>query len=155
VADNITQGKPILTIDDWQKVSNSFLDNPNTTQIGVLFCTNAVPPLFNCSKDSKSRGYYLVLNKTDSFSTTFAAASVPLPTDPISMSLKLLIDNGILDYEKKLNFAQPKMTFKTQQFPVLPSRFLSNFDIITQTGAFYYMITPLFAFLFIQSEIVR
>ncbi len=40
-------------------------------------------------------------------------------------------------------------------FPILPNRFLSNFDIITQTGAFYYMITPLFAFLFVQNEIVR
>lgn len=37
----------------------------------------------------------------------------------------------------------------------MPNRFVSNFDIITQTGAFYYMITPLFAFLFIQNEIVR
>lgn len=96
-----------------------------------------------------------MLNKTDSFSTIFAAASVPLPTDPISLSLKVLIDNAIIDYQTTKNFSPPKMSYKTQQFPVLPTRFLEGFDIITQTGAFYYMITPLFAFLFIQNEIVR
>jgi hypothetical protein len=41
------------------------------------------------------------------------------------------------------------------QFPVGPNRYIQNYDIVTTIGAFYYMITPLFAFLFIQSEIVR
>lgn len=45
--------------------------------------------------------------------------------------------------------------YTTSQFPVGPNRYLENYDIVTQVGAFYYMITPLFAFLFIQSEIVR
>lgn len=36
-----------------------------------------------------------------------------------------------------------------------PNRYIENYDIVSQIGAFYYLITPLFAFLFIQSEIVR
>ena len=35
------------------------------------------------------------------------------------------------------------------------NKLLDNFDIVTNIGAFYYIITPLFAFLFIQNEIVR
>ena len=47
------------------------------------------------------------------------------------------------------------MIMTHSQFPVGPNRYIQNYDIVTQIGAFYYMITPLFAFLFIQSEIVR
>jgi hypothetical protein len=48
-----------------------------------------------------------------------------------------------------------KINYTTSQFPVGPNRYIKNYDIVTEIGAFYYMITPLFAFLFIQSEIVR
>jgi hypothetical protein len=43
----------------------------------------------------------------------------------------------------------------TAQFPVGPNRYIQNYDIVTAIGAFYYMVTPLFVFLFLQSEIVR
>ena len=48
-----------------------------------------------------------------------------------------------------------RINYTTSQFPVGPNRYIQNYDIVSQIGAFYYMITPLFAFLFIQSEIVR
>lgn len=67
----------------------------------------------------------------------------------------MLIDNAILDYETGRNFQPPMMKYRTQQYPIVPNRFLTGFDMITQGGAFYYLITPLFAFLFIQNEIVR
>lgn len=41
------------------------------------------------------------------------------------------------------------------QFPIGENKYLDNYDIVTTIGAFYYLITPLFAFLFIQNEIVR
>lgn len=41
------------------------------------------------------------------------------------------------------------------QFPVGENKYIDNYDIVTTIGAFYYLITPLFAFLFIQNEIVR
>jgi hypothetical protein len=41
------------------------------------------------------------------------------------------------------------------QFPVGPNRYIDGYDIVTEMGAFYFLITPLFAFIFIQSEIVR
>lgn len=47
------------------------------------------------------------------------------------------------------------MTITHSQFPIGPNRYIKDYDIVTTIGAFYYMITPLFAFLFIQSEIVR
>lgn len=47
------------------------------------------------------------------------------------------------------------INYTTSQFPVGHNRYIKDYDIITEIGAFYFMITPLFAFLFIQSEIVR
>ena len=47
------------------------------------------------------------------------------------------------------------MNMTHSQFPIGPNRYIKDYDIVTTIGAFYYMITPLFAFLFIQSEIVR
>lgn len=45
--------------------------------------------------------------------------------------------------------------YTTSQFPVGKNRYIDGYDIVTDVGAFYFLITPLFAFLFIQSEIVR
>lgn len=99
--------------------------------------------------------YYIFLNKTDSFQAIFAAPSVPLPVDYKVAALKNLIDNAILDYETKDKPVHPRTNYEYTQYPIVPNRFLQGFDMITQAGAFYYMITPLFAFLFIQNEIVR
>jgi hypothetical protein len=50
---------------------------------------------------------------------------------------------------------ESNINYKMSQFPVGPNRYISGYDIVTEVGAFYFLITPLFAFLFIQSEIVR
>jgi hypothetical protein len=120
-----------------------------------MFCVQTdISVLGFCDDTKDAYSYFLILNKTDSFSVIFADPSIPLPKDPVALSLKLLIDNALIDYSTSKDFSK-KINYDTQQYPVVPNRFVTNFDIITQTGAFYYMITPLFAFLFIQSEIVR
>lgn len=83
----------------------------------------------------------------------------PLPIDPVALSLKYLVDNAILTYQLqkmgKPSVDKKPIKYSTSQYPVGPNRYIDDYDIVTQVGAFYYMITPLFAFLFIQSEIVR
>lgn len=67
-----------------------------------------------------------------------------------------MIDNAILNFIQNVSISDPpKMTMTHSQFPIGPNRYIKDYDIVTTIGAFYYMITPLFAFLFIQSEIVR
>ena len=67
-----------------------------------------------------------------------------------------MVDNAILNKIQGKNFTiDPQMVMTHSQFPVGPNRYIQNYDIVTTIGAFYFMITPLFAFLFIQSEIVR
>lgn len=116
-----------------------------------MFCVQTDISIMGfCDDPDNSYSYFLILNKTDSFSVIFADPSIPLPKDPVALSLKLLIDNALVDYETSKDGSR-RINYDTQQYPVVPNRFVTNFDIITQTGAFYYMITPLFAFLFIQS----
>ncbi len=69
---------------------------------------------------------------------------------------KVLVDNAILNFiQNRSIFEEPKIQITHSQFPIGPNRYIKDYDIVTTIGAFYYMITPLFAFLFIQSEIVR
>jgi hypothetical protein len=157
IGQNVTNEKLIQSQDDLNRIKNGLISRPNQTQIGIFFCVDNIPLLsLICNQSTNSsRSYYMYINKTDSFGTIFAAPSVPLPVDFKAARLKVLIDNGILDYSTGGLMSPPKMGYNYTQYPVVPNRFIKGFDIITQTGAFYYMITPLFAFLFIQNEIVR
>ena len=64
-----------------------------------------------------------------------------------------MIDNAILNHAlgRSLEEAHEQMHFAHRQFPMGENKLLDNFDIVTNIGAFYYIITPLFAFLFIQN----
>jgi hypothetical protein len=67
-----------------------------------------------------------------------------------------MVDNSIFNIAQgKPDSTEAHINYTTSQFPVGHNRYIKNYDIITEIGAFYFMITPLFAFLFIQSEIVR
>jgi hypothetical protein len=66
------------------------MKNSNKTQIGILFCVDSDDPLFQfCKSQPSARNYLIILNKTDSFGTIFSAQSLPIPTDPVSVSLKV------------------------------------------------------------------
>lgn len=92
----------VKTLDDWNSFRDSLSQNPNKTQIGVMFCVQVpieITLLDVCNTtDEDSYSYFLILNKTDSFSVIFADPSIPLPKDPVALSLKLLIDNAIIDF---------------------------------------------------------
>lgn len=64
-----------------------------------MFCVKTDISIMGfCDDPDNSYSYFLILNKTDSFSVIFADPSIPLPKDPVALSLKLLIDNALVDY---------------------------------------------------------
>lgn len=99
----------------------------------------------------------MVINKTDSLSVVFHDYLEPLPKDIVAANLKLLVDNSILSYIKDGDIQKrvKQIYYSHTQFPIGENKYIDNYDIVTTIGAFYYLITPLFAFLFIQNEIVR
>lgn len=75
-----------------------------------------------------------------------------MPIDEVAVSLKLIVDNSLFNIAQgKEDSEDMSINYTTSQFPVGPNRYIKNYDIISEVGAFYFMITPLFAFLFIQS----
>lgn len=55
-----------------------------------MFCVNTNISIYGfCDDIQNSYSYFLILNKTDSFSVIFADPSIPLPKDPVALSLKV------------------------------------------------------------------
>jgi hypothetical protein len=66
------------------------------------------------------------------------------------------VDNSLFNIALNQSASEEQpINLTMSQFPVGPNRYIRGYDIVTEVGAFYYLITPLFAFLFIQGEIVR
>lgn len=94
--------KPDLeSLDDWTRMREELVSRPNVTRAGIVFCLDGSQlfPQFFCASTENVRSYYILLNKTDSFGTIFSAPSLPAPTDPYALALKVLIDNAIIDFE--------------------------------------------------------
>jgi hypothetical protein len=91
IANTAESQKYIQTQDDWLQYRQSLTGaGANKTQIGILFCIDSTDPIFStiCNSSSKPT-YFIILNKTDSFSTIFAAQNIPILKDPVSFSLKV------------------------------------------------------------------
>jgi hypothetical protein len=58
------------------------------------------------------------------------------------------MDNEIINLKKGQNV---DISIHSGRYPLGHNRYIRNYDIISAIGAFYFMITPLFVFLFIQS----
>jgi len=70
----------------------------------------------------------------------------------------LSLDKALINYSLKTQNSTAQtvdISIQTGRFPLAHNRYIHNYDIITATGAFYFMIPALFVFLFMQSEIVR
>lgn len=161
-----------------------FVQNPNKTMIGLLFCTlehytfeiqvfgTQFPFNVSCvdlressRPDEKLYTYTVVYNKSFLPSTLFASQSVSAPKDPRALSLKLSIDNALISYSRfrqtglkyvKGNevFVEDSIDVTTQDYPKAPNRLLQDIDVVGAYGAFYFLIPPLFIFLTVQNEIV-
>ena len=71
------------------------------------------------------------------------------------MTIQLAVDKAIINNNLISQGAAPEDTvdieMQTGRFPLAHNRYIHNYDITTQAGAFYYMIPGLFVFLFLQS----
>ena len=81
----------VVTIDDWSSFRDGLSKQPNKTQIGIMFCVETdISTLGFCDDVKNSYSYFLILNKTDSFGVIFADPTIPLPKDPVALSLKVI-----------------------------------------------------------------
>jgi len=79
----------------------------------------------------------------------------PAPTDPSLLRLKISIDNAIMAYfARKKNMEEPpKITATMNHYPMPPDRIMNGYNIISVAGPFFFIFTPMVAFMIILIQI--
>lgn len=101
--------------------------------------------------------YFMYFNMTLAPSNIYTAIDKPMNKDMKLLSLKLAMDNAILEYkakEKGLDYI-PKIEQSIQSFPYVPDRVYKNLDVVSMFGSFYLIMVPLCVFMIIFDEIMR
>jgi len=101
--------------------------------------------------------YYMVYNYTLAVSNMFTKLDSVMKKDMGMMSLKLSIDNALLEHkaiEHGLDFI-PKIEQEVQGFPLVPNRVFKDLDAISMYGTFYLIMVPLTVFMVIFDELMR
>lgn len=136
----------------------------NTTQTALLFCTGAykVPenPYYNltipCPKGDNVFTYVLMTNSSSMIVDFIGPTDSPYPKDYATLSVKLALDKAILSYQARAaGLPEPEVTVNLQEYPSIPSRYLSGYDVISTSGPFYLFIPPMVTFVIVLTEIVR
>jgi hypothetical protein len=113
-----------------------------------------------CKFDEEGKdmwAYYVIYNMTLGPSNLYTSIDKPMNKNPMLMSVKLAIDNAILEYkakEKGLDYI-PKINQTLQSFPYIPDRLFKDFDVLTMYGSFYVIMVPLCSFMIFFDELVR
>jgi hypothetical protein len=124
--------------------------------------------LFNwhmpCQFDRETHGgkkdmitYYMVYNYTLATTNMFTKLDSVMKKDMSMISLKLSIDNAILEHkaiEHGLDHI-PKIEQEIQGYPLVPNRIFKDLDAISMYGTFYLIMVPLSVFMVIYDELMR
>eukprot|EP01017_Pseudomicrothorax_dubius_P050541 TRINITY_DN9592_c0_g1_i1.p1 TRINITY_DN9592_c0_g1~~TRINITY_DN9592_c0_g1_i1.p1 ORF type:complete len:794 (-),score=85.85 TRINITY_DN9592_c0_g1_i1:221-2602(-) len=155
----------VYTGDNNTEFLEYFVQNDNRYDHAILFCTSyfRLTPDLNlpCSEYQGSPIYFynLLYNISDlNGLNTVSVPRAPLPRDYVIVALKMTIDSAIAQVvsKKKGSHATPP-TFQviSEDYPKLPNRATQNYDIMTDTGAFYIYIIPMLLFMTISGELAR
>lgn len=151
----------VLTSQDAESFTRYIKENANTTQIGVILCSNYMKlPTNNYieklhCQDTKGQIYAIIYNFTE-VSRNIFDPNLPDPIESKVLAVKLAMDNAILSYQaRKKGFKDIIIDVVLQSFPVPPNRFLKGYDAVSMTGPLYFFIPPMFVFGLLVSEIVK
>jgi hypothetical protein len=155
----------LLTVGN-SSMFTDYLRNPlttNKTKFGVIFCLSSYN-FMNFSLDcnfefiNKTFHLYLILyNVTNAPNGFLTSQSQPWPKHNELTKLKLDLDNAYLQHysmNRSLNKA-PEIKAELQNYPMGQNRFLKNADVVSSSGAFYFIFPPMICFVVILLEIVR
>lgn len=137
--------------------------NTNKTQTCLMFCTGAFKPpknpvyndLIFCNISLLHRNftyYSILINSTITPLLFFSGYNEPEPVDYASLAVKKNMDEAWLNY---VSGKGEKLKINVQSFPRPTNRWMSGYDIVSSTGAFYFFIPPMVTFVVLLIEIVR
>ncbi len=132
------QDVKLLTIGSTNDYMNYFSTYENKTKYGVLFCLESIE-FFNVSipctfeyLNETLHVYTVFYNVTNTPNGFLTSASLPLPSDPQLLKLKIDVDNAYLKYyANKRQLANiPYINGSYNTFPITENRFLQNADVV-------------------------
>jgi hypothetical protein len=152
--------------------SKYILANQNKTLYGVLFCVSeyfhglifnrwkvgniSIPCKFDYYKDNYNMNMYsLYFNNSLEPDIFMKLPTNPAPTDPSLLRLKISIDNAIMEYfAKKRNMSVPEIKATMNHYPMPPDRMMNGYNLISVAGPFFFIFTPMVAFMIILIQIM-
>ena len=160
---NLKIGRDIKVLTETNSTSfMSYLSTHlNQTQTGVILCSNFMDLpknryLDKISCDDTFGNVYLMVYNYSSVSRDLFDPSLPNPIDRIALSVKLAVDNAIINYQaRKRGLQEIVIELVIQFFPLPLNRFIKGLDVVSLNGALYFFIPPMFVFGLLVAEIVR
>lgn len=137
----------------------------NHTQAGVLFCTEYIDLPKNDYTDripcklgnntDNSFVYSMMYNYTTTKLESFIDLTKNYPIDYSAVALKLAIDRATLEYLSLTQGIHAEINLNIQSYPIIESRYLSGFDVISEGGAMYFLLPSLIVMAVVCMEIVK
>jgi len=83
----------------------------------------------------------------------------PTPRDAVMLQLKVSIDNSIINYlSKEKGIPEedtPHLDVTHGIYPLVSARMIQGLNLVSQIGAYFFVLTPLLTFTILLNEIVR
>jgi hypothetical protein len=93
---------------------------------------------------------------TKSSSGFLEGLAKPWPINYKLTRLKQIVDNAYMAYYSDLNNIPPmEVNIQTKAFPIPPSRFINNMNVVFSLGPFYLFFPPMIIFSMILIDIVK
>lgn len=149
--------------------------HPNLTFYNIVFCLDTLnvgginfPCSFEYENNNNSDLFlYTILYNTSLMPTYFMLMpNKPQPTDRHLTSLKISMDNAIIEYlynksntnnniNNNISTTIPKIESQMQAYPMNENRFLKGLDLEGFAGPFFFYFPPMFLFVSLLIEMVK
>jgi len=151
-------------VDDFYKFIKN---NPNQTWYGVVWCTTewqvtedyAIPCRYEHETDKKMMMYSIFYNSSLEEDVFISGFHKPTPRDPVMIQLKMSIDNALIRHlGKEKGIAaedHPSIELTHGIYPLVSSRMIMGLNLVSQVGAYFFILTPLLTFTVFLNELVR
>lgn len=139
-------------------------DHMNTTQVGIIFCTGRFElpenrlniTYIDCQPENSAQQFHMYNILTNRTMGLLDVISEDDPFDYYSIAIKKAVDEAIISYHSfKAGIKAPKISLSIQDFPVTSNRYLEGYDIVANSGAFYFFIPPMVIFVVTLIDLLR
>lgn len=135
----------------------NFTKAEDDTGTGSIKFNFYMPCKFEKQKNKEMLFYSLLYNMSLQDNPYFSNLRTPLYKDNNLLSLKMSMDNAVLEYKSKERGLDivPEIEISYQAYPYLQDRIFLGADAVAIYGAIYLVLIPLSAFMILYEEIIR